>query len=290
MGRLEFVLRAGLWLTFLVAALTLPLVYLLRAPIPVGIPKVAAAGAAVGIAIGLVVQFFYWPVVKAGGAIRRAKYLAGISTLGAFGGAGGAALIDEQKVVETGLVELPLVRVEQVGRRLRRNRTQIVTLEPVNPTHETRITVPGLSQVAAKSLWPGMCLEARLERGRFGGTWIAELAATSCSHDRGKPSTHVIVLDQFAGWRWHTPHFVGQRGDAHFSDDSLPLGLSCLTRPDHWLYRCSRASGAPATAQQRENKRSSVEIDLMVAVREPPRVSCCSGNGFPAMHNGHLLR
>lgn len=241
----QFIVRAGICFSFIMAALSAPIIFLLGAPIPVGLgtSKVMGAGAVAGVAISAVVYRLYRPVA-ATWRVKRLKFFLGMITLGMLGGAGGAALLDEQKVVEQSTVELPIVQIEHIPASFRRRaRTQFVTLGPTNPTYSTRITIPMVSQAAAEVLRPGMCIEARMEKGHLGGTWISRLASVTCSPDRGESSRHVIVLnDDFRGWRWHEAHLVGGEGKAHVYDRSLPLDLSCRTRPGDWLYRCSRST------------------------------------------------
>jgi hypothetical protein len=227
------------WLAFLVGAWALGVTYLLQAPISLGnsLLRIGGCGAAAGVIIGSAALLLFWRVRQPRGLFAVGKYVLLATFSGALGGAGGALLLDRHEIVESQLVELPLLGIEHVPHRRGRDETQLTTLQPVNPTQEARISF-WVARGRAKPVRPGMCIEARVEKGQFGGHWISELAAVSCSQLRGKPSTHVIVFDDFSSWRWHTPKIAAE-GHRRTFDDALSPDLQCRVRPGSWLYRCS---------------------------------------------------
>ncbi|HEX9954701.1 MAG TPA: hypothetical protein VGB48_05725 [Allosphingosinicella sp.] len=237
-------IRVGLWLLFLIGSLSLPLAFFAGAPIAVGTGqlRVLGWGALIGAGIGLAVRLSYASVLAPASKLKRVVSMIGAMCLGAFGGVGAAGLIDGYGATPAGVVELPVVSVEQApGRRGRRAR--IVTLDASDPTREDAISLHRLPDALAAAVRPGRCLFAHRERGRFGSLWISKLEADRCSPIRGRPSTHVIVLDRFSTWRWHNPSRPADGAKLSITDDALPPELVCRTHAGAWLYQCALRSG-----------------------------------------------
>jgi hypothetical protein len=191
---------------------------------------------------GLAVLFLYMSAAPPRGRFGVWKKILAVVCMGAFGGVGAAGLLDTQGATAAGVVELPLVRVEQIPGRGGR-RAHIVTVEPENPTRENMIPLHRLSGAQAEALRPGMCLLAQLERGRFGSLWISQLELGGCSPIRGWPSSHVIVPNDVSSWRWHSPARAADGKAKHVTDNALPPELVCRTRANAWLYRCGLRRG-----------------------------------------------
>jgi hypothetical protein len=255
------VIRVGLWLLFLVGALSLAFAYFVDAPIAVGASqlRVLGWGALIGAAIGLAVQSSYASVVAPGSKLKVLTSFVGAMCLGALGGVGAAGLLDGHGATPAGLVELPVVSVEHTpGRRGRRAR--IVTLEPLDPTREQAISLHRLPHAQIAALRPGMCLFAQLERGRFGSLWISELQGGRCSPRRGPPATHVIVEESVSSWRWHNPARAANGTRSHVTDQALPPELVCRTHAGAWLYRCRLRAGEVCWQRSRDWPHANPDI------------------------------
>lgn len=249
MGRKQFIVRAGSWLAFLVTTLTLPFIYLSDAPTPVGtgLLRVFGGGALTGIALGAVVFVFYRPVSGQRTRGGKLKALFGVISMGVFGGAAGAALLDQSRIVEAHAVELPIVKIEQLPARRRATAIQIATLAPLNPTYEDHLSA---REVAGKWVREGACLVGMVERGWLGGVWVRRYTARPCSQRRGASSSGVITAEaDFRSWRWYTPGVNKPDGEGRRSDTGLPSNLTCRTRQDSWLYRCA---DKPASANREQ--------------------------------------
>ncbi len=106
----------GLWPVFLLVGLSLPVTYLLQAPAPVGtgLLRVFGWGGLIGAGVGAIVRLSCSSIFDARTWWSRIRVSAGCIALGAFGGAGGGAWLDQLHVVERQAVELPIVKVEQL--------------------------------------------------------------------------------------------------------------------------------------------------------------------------------
>lgn len=237
MSRTHFLLRTGIWLVFLITALVLPLAYLYRAPTPVGtgLLRVFGWGALVGVGLGAVVYVLYRPLTEHRTQGGKLKALFGSVAMGVFGGAGGAALLDQSRIVDVRAVELPIVKIEQLPDR-RRDAFQVATLAPMNPTHEDRLSA---TEVNGKWVREGYCLVGVVEQGWLGGAWVRRYTARPCSNRRGASSSHVITADaDFGLWQWYTPRAYRLASQGRALDEGLPPNLTCRTRQGSWLYRC----------------------------------------------------
>ena len=203
MDRTQFILRAGVWLAFLVAALGLPLIYLSDAPTPIGtgLLGVFGWGALVGVSLSVAVYVLYRPLSDHRNLAGKLKALAGVISMGIFGGAAGAALLDQSRTIDTRAVELPIVKIEELPARRRAAALQIATLAPLDPTYEAHLPA---SDVGGKWVRQGNCLVGVLERGWLGGAWVRRYTAQPCSKGRGvSASSHVLIVNAvFASWRW----------------------------------------------------------------------------------------
>ena len=233
------VYRLGLWLVFLLVGLSLPLTYLLQAPAPVGtgLLRVFGWGGLIGAGVGTIVRLSCSPVFDACTWWSRIRVTIGCVGLGAFGGAGGAAWIDQLRVVARQAVELPIVEVEQLPARRRSSGIQIATLSPLDPTGQDHVAAENID---GRRVQEGYCLTGTVERGWLGGVWIRRYKASLCSKQRGVPGSHVIVsTSDFSSWRWHQPRNYRPEQQRRAWDDAMPVDLTCRVRPAGWLYRCS---------------------------------------------------
>lgn len=233
------VYHLGLWLVFLLIGLSLPVTYLLQAPAPVGtgLLQVFGWGGLIGAGVGAIVRVLCTSLLDTRSWWSRIRVSAGCIVLGVFGGAGGAAWIDQLRVVERQTVELPIVKIEQLPARRRSSGIQISTLSPLDPTGQDHVAA---ENVDGRQVQEGYCLTGNVERGWLGGSWVRRYRANLCSKQRGLPGSHVIVsTNGFLSWRWHQPrnYRPEQRGRAW--DDAMPVDLTCRVRPGGWLYRCS---------------------------------------------------
>ncbi|MCE7797778.1 hypothetical protein LWE61_14600 [Sphingobium sufflavum] len=245
MSKAQFLSRTGIWLVFLIAGLSLPFLYLRNPPIPFGMAqlRVAGWGAVIGIGSSLAVMLLYWPIL---GQRKSGERIAGILSalsLGIFGGASGAALLNEGHVVNAFAVELPIVKIKQLRSSRRGDAVQIATLAPVLPTYQVNIPA---SLIRGKEVREGDCLTGIVQQGRLGGLWAQSFTAHPCSQKRGLPASHVMTIDQgFALWRWHAPRNDKRTGQQQVTDSAIPVDFACLTREGSWLYRCTNRATTP---------------------------------------------
>lgn len=231
--------RIGLWLAFLVVGLSLPLTYLLQAPVPIGsgLLQVFGWGGLIGAAVGALIRTLCSPLFQARTWWSRGKVTAGCILLGALGGAGSGAWLDQLRVVHRQEVELPIVKLEKLPARRRTSGIQIATLSPLDPTGPDHIAA---ANIKGRYVREGYCLTGVVERGWLGGLWVRHFEARPCSKVRGSPGSHVIVAaSDFSSWRWHQPRDFRPEREGQAWDDALPADLSCRVRPGAWLYRCS---------------------------------------------------
>lgn len=231
--------RIGLWLAFLVLGLSLPLTYLLQAPAPIGsgLLRVFGWGGLIGATVGALIRILCSPLFQARTWWSRGKVTAGCIFLGALGGAGSGAWLDQLRVVHRQEVELPIVKVEKLPARRRTSGIQIATLSPLDPTGPDHIAA---ENIKGRYVGEGDCLTGVVERGWLGGMWVRQFKARPCSKERGTPGSHVIVsASRFSSWRWHQPRNLQSKRQGRAWDDALPADLSCRVRPGTWLYRCS---------------------------------------------------
>ena len=229
----------GLWLVFLLVGLSLPVTYLLQAPAPVGtgLLRVFGWGGLIGAGVGAIVRLSCSSIFDARTWWSRIRVSAGCIALGAFGGAGGGAWLDQLRVVERQAVELPIVKVEQLPARRRSSGIQIATLSPLDPTGQDHVAA---ENIVGRQVREGDCLTGTLERGWLGGVWVKRYEARPCSKERGDPGSHVIVFNsRFSSWHWHQPRNFRAGGRKRAWDDGMPANLVCRVRPGGWLYRCS---------------------------------------------------
>ena len=228
------VYRPGLWLVFLLVGLSLPVTYLLQAPAPVGtgLLRVFGWGGLIGAGAGAIVRLSCSSIFDASTWWSRIRVSAGCIALGAFGGAGGGAWLDQLRVVERQAVELPIVEVEQ----LPSSAIKIATLSPFDPTGQDHVAA---EDIDGRQIQEGYCLTGTVERGWLGGVWIRRYKASLCSKQRGVPGSHVIVsTSDFSSWRWHQPRNYRPEQQGRAWDDAVPVDLTCRVRPGSWLYRC----------------------------------------------------
>lgn len=238
-GRTRLIFRTGLWLSFLLVGLSLPLTYLLQAPAPIGagLLRVFGWGGLIGAGVGVLVLVSCLPIYDPRSRWSKIKAGIGYVALGAFGGAGGAAWIDQLRVVNRQHVELPIVKIEQLPARRRSSGIQVSTLSPLNPTGQDHVAAEYIDD---RQVREGDCLSGVVERGWLGGVWVRRYKTRPCSKERGLPGSHVIIsVNDFSSWRWHQPPNYRPENSGRAWDDAMPVNLTCRLRPGSWLYRCS---------------------------------------------------
>jgi len=231
--------RSGLWLVFMFVALLLPITYLLQVPAPVGtgLLRIFGWGGLIGAGVGAIVRVLCSSMFDARSWWSRIRLIIGLVTLGAFGGAAGAAWIDQSRVVDRQAVELPIVKIEQLPARRRGSGIQIATLLPLDPTDEDHVRA---ADIDGRQLQEGNCLTGMVQRGWLGGVWVRRYKASLCSKARGRPGSHVIVTTKgFASWRWHQTANRRPEQPGPAFDHALPVDLTCRMRRGGWLYQCS---------------------------------------------------
>lgn len=245
MSKAQFLSRTGIWLVFLIAGLGLPFLYFRNSPIPFGMAqlRVAGWGAVIGIGSSLAMLMLYWPILGQRNLGGRIAVILSTLSLGIFGGASGAALLNEGHVVHSFVVELPIVKIKQLSSRRGGDAIQIATLAPVVPTYQ--VDIPA-SSIRGKKAREGDCLTGIIEQGRLGGLWAQSFTAHPCSPERGLPASHVMTIDEgFALWRWHGPRNYKRTGQQQATDSAIPVDFACLTRAGSWLYRCTKRASTP---------------------------------------------
>lgn len=245
-SRKQFIVRTGFWLAFLVTTLTSSFIYLSEPPTPVGtgLLRVFGWGALAGIVLGALVYVLHRPLHGQRTPGGKLKALFGVAAMGVFGGAAGAALLDQSRIVDAQAVELPIVRIERLPARRRATALQIATLAPLDPTYEDHLAA---SKVSGKWVKEGACLVGVVEHGWLGATWVRRYTARPCARIRGASSSSIITGEaDFRSWRWYTPGINKPDGEGRRIDTGLPFNLTCRTRQGSWLYRCtSKPASAP---------------------------------------------
>lgn len=206
----QALVRFGIWLAFLIAAVCLPLLYFFNAPAPIGsgLMPVLGWGAVIGIGTSVAIFLSHRPIFQKETRGGKIKIFLICVWGGTFGGASGAALLDQNHVVNSYAVELPIVKIRQRGSSRRREDVHIETIEPLVPTLPVNIMA---SSIRSPIIREGDCLIGRVEQGFLGGMWVRAFDAQPCSNMRGRSVTHVLTTDgQFSSWRWHRPHNPGR--------------------------------------------------------------------------------
>lgn len=224
------------------ACIGLPILYFFDPPLPFGSgqTRLMGWGGLIGTGCGIAIFLIRRPSFRKRSAWKRGAVLAACAGMGLFAGASAAAWLDQQRVVKSYSVELPIVKVLQAGPQPRRDRIRIATIAPLSPTHEDHVPATFV-RGAGRLVQAGDCLVGRMEHGWLGGAWVRSFAARPCSGQRGPAGTHVMTMDTgFASWRWHRPSHYKRVSPQEASDEALPVDRSCRMAQGGWLYRCTQ--------------------------------------------------
>lgn len=221
----EHLRKSAGWLVFLVIFLSPPLYFFLTAPKLIGPEhwRIAGSGAAIGIAIGLVVLWLCRPLFGTGRRWRWIGVTLGVASLGMMGGLAMAELVNLARPGSPQEVELPIVDTSAMRGRGSRPIHAFVTLAPISPTYGMTISSDAVEKWTARQ---GRCLTTKVYRG------------------------HAVLLmnDDIASWRWHAPKDVQPGAGATATDAGIAPDIVCAIRKTQpWLYRCAaRPSPPPA--------------------------------------------